>query len=81
MLERRAYYLYDAGGKRVKKVVQNLLANTILVTTYIDGGFEHEVYTASSNPFERKYTHHADNTRKLATLRVGDRGDDISNTG
>jgi RHS repeat-associated protein len=73
-----AHYLYDAGGNRVKKVV-NKPGNIQEVTVYIDGVFEHSyVKRRSSIDVNKHYNtlHVMDARSRIATVRVGTDNDD-----
>ncbi len=67
-----AHYTYDSGGQRVQKVVSKSGANPVH-TVYIDGLFEHHVELASdgSTAAENNVLHVMDDTKRVATKRLG----------
>lgn len=68
---RKAQYLYDAGGQRVKKLVQKQ-GGEYEVTVYIDGIFEYHRLVKGSQTRENNTLHVMDNQNRIAILRVGD---------
>src|SRR5262249_51932180 len=62
----RAYYLYDAAGQRVKKLVRKQSGGD-QVTVYIAGLFEHHRRGGQAN----NTLHLMDDQRRIATVRVG----------
>jgi RHS repeat-associated protein len=66
-----AHYLYDAVGQRVKKLVRKQGGQTIEVTIYIDGLFEHRRLVDHSVTRENFTLHVMDNQSRIALIRVG----------
>ncbi|OWY64946.1 hypothetical protein B7486_44570 [cyanobacterium TDX16] len=66
-----AYYLYDASGQRVKKLVRRG-ANEYEVTIYIDGVFEYHRLVKPGETRENNTLHVMDNQSRVALIRVGD---------
>ena len=62
-----ARYVYDAGGKRVKKLVREP-GGRVEVTTYIDGTFEHHRWTSRAESGQASLLHVMDDQARVATL-------------
>ena len=69
-----AYYLYDALGERVMKLVR-AQGGAIDVTVYVGGGFEHRRWTETGQARESTSVHVTDGQRRVAIVRAGDPGD------
>jgi RHS repeat-associated protein len=66
-----AHYLYDAEGQRLKKLVRRQ-GGGVAATTYIDGIFEHHVWTGPGGPTgENNHLHVVDEDDRVAIVRVG----------
>ena len=65
-----AYYLYDASGQRVKKLVRKQ-GGQIEVTVYIDGIFEYQRIVQGGVTRENNTLHVMDNQSRIALVRVG----------
>ncbi len=66
-----ARYLYDTGGKRIKKHLRrNGSANTES-TVYIDGVFEHDVWHKNGEHRENNHLHIVDDQQRIARVRRG----------
>ena len=64
-----AYYVYDASGERVRKVIEK--GNGIIEQTIYIGGWEVFRKTVSGNlNFERETLHISDNTKKIASIET-----------
>jgi|GEM_PF-1824397 len=61
-----AFYLYDAAGMRVKKLVRRQ-GGAVSTTVYIDGLFEHQV----EDGLENNSLHVMDDQQRIALVRVG----------
>ncbi|WP_346294113.1 SpvB/TcaC N-terminal domain-containing protein [Sphaerothrix gracilis] len=66
-----AYYLYDATGQRVKKLVRKG-ANQYEVTVYIDGVFELHRQVQGSTTRENTTLHVMDDQSRIALVQVGE---------
>lgn len=66
-----AHYLYDAGGQRVKKLVRNQ-GGGFRVTVYIDGLFEHHLWTENGGRKQNNHLHVLDDQKRIALVRIGD---------
>lgn len=66
-----AYYLYDAGGQRVKKLVRYQGGSHVEVTVYIDGIFEHHRLIHLGSIQEKNTLHVMDDQSRIAMVRVG----------
>ena len=79
-----AHYTYDAGGQRVQKVVSKSGANPVH-SVYIDGVFEHHQELDTSDyttPLaENNVLHVMDDTKRVATRRLGPELDGIHAAG
>jgi RHS repeat-associated protein len=64
-----AQYLYDATGRRVKKLVRRQ-GGSVEVTHYLDESFEHHRWSGSSNG-SNNHLHIPDDQQRIATVRVG----------
>lgn len=62
-----AYYLYDAGGNRVKKLVR-VAGGNYTSTTSIDGVFEYK----TDGTDEQNTLHVMNDKSRIATIRIGD---------
>ncbi|MEL6438477.1 MAG: SpvB/TcaC N-terminal domain-containing protein [Cyanobacteria bacterium J06621_8] len=65
-----AYYIYDAGGERVKKLVKK--GSQTEVTIYIDGIFEHHIQTTPGATKENNTLHVMDDSQRIVLIRVGE---------
>ncbi|MGN9908999.1 SpvB/TcaC N-terminal domain-containing protein [Phytohabitans sp. LJ34] len=69
-----AQYLYDATGRRVKKLVRRQ-GGAVGVTHYVDDLFEHHRWTGPTAG-ANNLLHVMDDTRRIALVRVGPAGPD-----
>jgi RHS repeat-associated protein len=68
----QVFYLYDAGGQRVKKLVRKQ-AGEIETTVYIDGAFEHHRWTdGRGRQGSNNRLHVTDDAGRVALIRIGD---------
>ena len=71
-----AYYVYDAGGQRTKKITQTS-ADTWQVSVYVGGGFEHRYEVSGGQPMgEQTVVAVLDGQSRLYQRRGGDALDD-----
>jgi RHS repeat-associated protein len=71
-----AHYLYDAGGRRVKKLVRRQ-GGRFESTTYVEDIFErHRWQGDAGEPRSNDHVHVMDGERRVALLRVGPAKDD-----
>ena len=67
-----AYYVYDAGGQRTKKITQTS-ADTWQVSVYVGGGFEHRYEVSAGTPTgEQTVVAVLDGQSRLYQRRAGD---------
>ncbi|EHQ91153.1 SpvB/TcaC N-terminal domain-containing protein [Desulfosporosinus youngiae] len=66
----KVQYLYDAGGQRVKKIVQKQ-GGDYEVTVYIDGLFEYRRLVKGNELKENNTLHVMDNLNRIAMVRIG----------
>lgn len=74
-----ARYLYDAGGQRVKKIVQRQ-GGTVTTTTYIGGVFEYHTETQAGELKENNTLHLMDGQSRIALVRVGQPFDELDDS-
>jgi RHS repeat-associated protein len=65
-----AQYLYDAAGRRVKKLVRRQ-GGQLEVVHYVDDTFEHHRWSGSSSLSENTSHHVMDGTQRIAVVRRG----------
>ncbi|HEY7182765.1 MAG TPA: toxin TcdB middle/N-terminal domain-containing protein [Blastocatellia bacterium] len=65
-----AHYLYDAAGRRVKKLVRKQ-GGQVEVTHYIDGAFEHHHWGIGAQAGENNHVHMMDDKQRIALVRFG----------
>ncbi len=65
-----AHYLYDAGGKRVKKLVRKQ-GGRVEATVYIDGVFEYQRIARPGAVEQNNSLHVMDDQSRIALVRVG----------
>ncbi len=65
-----SHYLYDAAGRRVKKLVRKQ-GGGVAVTVYIDDFFEHHRLVQGNTLQENNSLHMLDNQNRIAQARVG----------
>jgi RHS repeat-associated protein len=66
-----AHYLYDAAGRRTKKLVRKQ-GGQLEVTHYIDRTFEHYRWGSGSGLGENNRVHILDDKQRIALLRLGE---------